>query len=166
MSLLIPDTGLLFWMALSFGIVFFVLAKFGFPVIIGAVEKRSSYIEKALEDARVAEEKLATLGKQAEDILAKAHGERSVLISEAHEIKNKIVGEAKDAAEAEARKRLSRAAAEIEETRSKALGRLREQVADISVKIAGKVIEKELQGDEKQLKLINRLLDEEIVNKA
>jgi F-type H+-transporting ATPase subunit b len=161
-----PDIGLLFWMTLSFGVVFFILAKFGFPVIIGAVDKRTSYIEASLEEAREAEEKLATINKQAEDIVAKAHGERSVILNEAHAIKTKIVGEAKEAAEVEARRRLNRVVAEIEEVRSKALEHLREQVADISVKIAGKVVGEELQGDEKHLKLITRILDEEIADKA
>ena len=44
MSLLVPDSGLLFWMLLSFGIVFFVLAKYGFPVIVKMVNERKEYI--------------------------------------------------------------------------------------------------------------------------
>ena len=40
MSLLLPDSGLLFWMLLSFGVVFVVLAKYGFPVITKMVEER------------------------------------------------------------------------------------------------------------------------------
>ena len=44
MSLLLPDSGLLFWMFLSFGIVFVILAKYGFPVIIKMVEGRKTYI--------------------------------------------------------------------------------------------------------------------------
>ena len=54
MSLITPDGGLLFWMLVIFGIVFVILARFGFPVIIGMVDKRSAYIDKALEDARAA----------------------------------------------------------------------------------------------------------------
>ena len=45
MSLLTPDAGLLFWMILSFGIVFVILSKYGFPVIIKAVEQRKEYID-------------------------------------------------------------------------------------------------------------------------
>ena len=54
MSLLLPDSGLLFWMFLSFGIVFVILAKYGFPVIIKMVEGRKTYIDQSLEVAREA----------------------------------------------------------------------------------------------------------------
>ena len=52
MSLLTPDSGLLFWMIVSFGIVFVILSKYGFPVIIKAVEQRKAYIDNSLETAR------------------------------------------------------------------------------------------------------------------
>ena len=61
MNLLLPDSGLLFWMTIIFAIVFFVLAKFGFPVITGMVEKRRTRIEDAIEAARKAEEAIAHL---------------------------------------------------------------------------------------------------------
>ena len=54
MSLLLPDSGLLFWMLLSFGVVFVVLAKYGFPVITKMVEGRKTYIDQSLEVAREA----------------------------------------------------------------------------------------------------------------
>jgi F-type H+-transporting ATPase subunit b len=52
MSLLVPDSGLLFWMLLSFGIVFFVLAKYGFPVIVKMVNERKEYIDRSLVVAK------------------------------------------------------------------------------------------------------------------
>ena len=51
MNLLSPDPGLLFWMVLSFAIVFVLLAKFGFPAITSMVSKRAEHIEQALRDA-------------------------------------------------------------------------------------------------------------------
>ncbi len=157
-----PDTGLLFWMTLSFGIVFFILAKFGFPVITKAVDERNSFIEKSLEDARLAEEKLATLSKQAEDILEKAQGERRALLGEAQELKNKMLSDAREAAEANTRQRLIRAAAEVEEVKAHAMGRIRAQLVDISVRVAEKVISQKVDTDEQQRALIDRLLDEEV----
>ena len=64
MSLITPDFGLLFWMTLIFGIVFFLLAKFGFPVITGMVDKRRERIEKSIAAAAEAEEKLASLSQE------------------------------------------------------------------------------------------------------
>ncbi|MDR0419041.1 MAG: F0F1 ATP synthase subunit B [Prevotellaceae bacterium] len=161
MSLLFPDTGLLFWMIISFGIVFFILAKFGFPVITKMVEKRSSYINSSLEAARLAEEKLATLNKQVEEILDKARIERNAILNEARETKNRIIGEARDTADVEARVRISRAIEEIEESKKRALGEIRGQIADISVRIAEKVIGEKLNNDQQQKMLIDRLLEQE-----
>ncbi len=166
MSLLIPDIGLVFWMTLSFGIVFFILAKWGFPVITRAVERRNDYIENSLEAARAAEEKLATLSKQADAILNEARGKQNELLSEAMELKKKILNEAKDTAEIEARKRVQRATAEIEEAKGKAMDELRGQVADISVRIAEKVLGEKLQNDEQQRRLIDRMLNEQNATKS
>ena len=51
MSLITPDFGLLFWMTLIFAILFFVLAKFGFPAITGMVDKRSERINESIGKA-------------------------------------------------------------------------------------------------------------------
>lgn len=58
MGLLTPDPGTLFWMVIIFGIVFFILAKYAFPVITGMVDKRKQYIDSSLEAARQANEQL------------------------------------------------------------------------------------------------------------
>lgn len=47
-SILTPDFGLLFWMLLAFLVVFFLMAKFGFPVITKMVEERKNYIDESL----------------------------------------------------------------------------------------------------------------------
>ncbi|MDH6535463.1 ATP synthase F0 subunit B [Parabacteroides sp. 52] len=166
MSLLIPDSGLLFWMTLSFGIVFFILAKFAFPVILKAVDQRNAYIKDSLQSAHEAEEKLAALHLQAEAILEKAQDERKTILHEAQETKKRIESEALQTAETEARMRLERAMAEIEESKRKALVEVRDQIVDISVKIAGKVVSEDLTRDKKQKELIDRLLQEEIIYKS
>ena len=61
MELLTPDTGLLFWMILSFLIVLVILARYGFPVIVKAVSKRQEFIEGSFESARKANEQLANI---------------------------------------------------------------------------------------------------------
>ena len=70
MNLLLPDSGLLFWMTIIFAIVFFILAKFGFPIITGMVEKRSKRISDSLEAARIAETALANLQQEQEKLLS------------------------------------------------------------------------------------------------
>ena len=56
MSLLLPDSGLVFWMLLAFVIVLVILCKYGFPVITQMVENRKCYIDESLESARKASE--------------------------------------------------------------------------------------------------------------
>ena len=55
-AILTPDLGLLFWMLLAFAVVFFVLAKYGFPAITGMVEERKKYIDESLKKAHEASE--------------------------------------------------------------------------------------------------------------
>ena len=64
MSLLLPDSGLLFWMFVAFGVVFVILAKYGFPIIIKMVEGRKTYIDQSLEVAREANAQLAHLKEE------------------------------------------------------------------------------------------------------
>ena len=71
-SILSPDLGLLFWMFLAFLIVFALVAKYGFPVIIKMVEDRKNYIDESLKKAREANEKLANIKAESEEILRQA----------------------------------------------------------------------------------------------
>ncbi len=83
MGLLIPDPGLVFWMIVVFGIVFFILAKFGFPVIIQMVDKRKAYIDESLNSAREANKQLANLRVESDKILAQAHEEQAAILKKA-----------------------------------------------------------------------------------
>ena len=94
MSLLVPDSGLLFWMLLSFGIVFFVLAKYGFPVIVKMVNERKEYIDRSLVVAKEANEQLANLKAEGETIMAKAHEEQARILNEAAATRDRIIKEA------------------------------------------------------------------------
>ena len=105
MSLLVPDSGLLFWMLLSFGIVFFVLAKYGFPVIVKMVNERKEYIDRSLVVAKEANEQLANLKAEGETIMAKAHEEQARILNEAAATRDRIIKEAKEQARIEGWKR-------------------------------------------------------------
>ena len=165
MSLLTPDIGLLFWMTLSFGIVFFILAKYGFPVILNAVKERTEFINHSLEAAEEAEQKLTTINKQAEAIINEAHAERAKLLNEAGELRNRILSDAKEKAESDIRARINKATVEIEDLKRKALGDIRNEIADISIRIAEKIVDEEMKNNDKQQTLINHLLEEDIIYK-
>lgn len=159
-SLLTPDFGLLFWMLLSFTIVFIILAKYGFPVIIKMVEDRKRYIDESLKSAREANERLANIKAEGEDIIKKAHEQQAKILREANATSADIIKEAKDKAVAEGHKMLDDAKQQISAEKERAMQDIRQQVVALSVDVAEKILRQNLNSDSKQAEHIGRLLDE------
>lgn len=109
MSLLLPDSGLIFWMALIFAIVFFLLAKFGFPVITGMVEKRNGYIGDSLRLAKEADEKIGNLLKEQARIIEESRTEQNRIMKETAAARDKMINDARVQAKAEAGRLLEEA---------------------------------------------------------
>ena len=93
-SILTPDLGLLFWMLLSFLVVFVVLAKYGFPAIVNMVDERNKYIDDSLRKAHEAQERLANIEKEGESILQEAREKQAQILKEAAESRDAIVEQA------------------------------------------------------------------------
>ena len=159
-SILTPDLGLLFWMLLAFLVVFFVVAKFGSPAIIDMVENRKRYIDESLQKAHEASERLANIQKEGESMLQEARQKQAQLLKEAAETRDAIVSQAQEKAREEGARLLSEAKAEIESQKQAAISEIRAQVAELSVKVAEKILRKELSSEAKQMETIDRLLDE------
>ena len=160
MSLLLPDSGLLFWMTLVFLVVFFILWKWGFPSIIKMVNERKEYIDESLAKAEEANLRLANIQKQGEELLMEAREKQAQILREASETRDTIVGQAQEKARDESARILSEAKAEIESQKQAAIRDIRAQVAELSVQIAEKILHKELATSAEQTQLINSLLDE------
>lgn len=159
MNLLLPESGLLFWMTIIFAIVFFLLAKFGFPVITGMVEKRNQRINDSLEAARVAEEAIAHLTQEKERILEETRQEQNRLMKEAAAERERVLEQAQIQAREEADRILQAASLKLQEEKVAAMKELRNEVAVISMAIAEKALRKELSSDKGQVELIDRLID-------
>ena len=160
MDLLIPDSGLLFWMTIVFIIVFLSLWKWGFPVIVKMVNDRKEYIDGSLKKAREANEKLANIQKEGELLLQQAREQQSKILKEASDTRDAIVEKAQDKARDEGARIISDAKAEIQNEKQAAIRDIRNQVAELSVQIAEKILRQKLSGDKEQNELIDRLLDE------
>ena len=160
MDLLVPSTGLLFWMSLTFLVVLFILWKFGFPVITNMVQERKAFIDDSLRKAHEANEKLANIQKEGESILQEAREKQTQILKEAAETREAIVAKAKTDAREEGARLLSDAKAEIEQEKKAAIADIRKQVATLSVEIAEKVLKQSLQGNKAQMELIDRMLDD------
>jgi F-type H+-transporting ATPase subunit b len=165
MSLLLPESGLLFWMLITFGVVFFILAKWGFPVITKMVEKRTEYIEKSLESAKEATAQLATLKEKSDAIVADANKEQSRILREAAEERSKIIEAARKQAGEAAQKELLAVKEQIRQEKEEAIRSIRRQVAVLSVDIAEKIIRQKLSKEDDQMQMIDRMLDEVMAQK-
>ena len=166
MQLITPDTGLLFWMVVIFGLVFFLLAKFGFPIITSMVDKRNATIEKSLKDAHEIEARMGQMVEEHARMLDEARKEQAQILREATDTRNKIIATAKDEAREEAGKILAEARTEIEAEKEAALRDVRKEVAVLSVSIAEKILRKELSDQEGQKEYIDRMVEETVREQA
>lgn len=160
MDLMLPDSGLLFWMTVIFALVFLILAKFGFPVITGMVDKRTRRIDEAIAAARKAEESLAGLAQEQERLIAEAKEEQARILREAASERERMIAKAQDEAREAAVRIMDDAKERIREEKESALRDVRREVAQLSVAIAEKVIKKELSSENAQMEYIDRLLDD------
>lgn len=160
MDLLMPSFGLMFWMAIVFFVVLGLLWKFGFPTITKMVEERKQYIDESLRKAHEANEKLANIQKEGESILQEAHEQQALILKEATSARDAIVAKAESQAKEQGEKLISDAKVQIDAEKQNAIREIRSQVAELSVKIAEKIIKKQLSTDANQMELIDRLLDE------
>ena len=159
-AILTPDLGLLFWMLLAFAVVFFVLAKYGFPAITGMVEERKKYIDESLKKAHEASERLENIKQEGEAILQEARDRQAQILKEAAETRDAIVEQAQQKAREEGARLLGDAKTAIEQEKRAAIADIRQQVAALSVEIAEKVLRQNLKDDKAQMDLIERMLDE------
>ena len=160
MSLITPDFGLLVWMTLIFGIVFFVLAKWGFPAITNMVEKRGERIEKSIAEAREAEEMLKGVAQREEALVQKALKEKAEALRQAAEREENLVRESRQKAEEESRAVMKDAADRIDAGKRKALEEVREEAAKIGIALAEKILREKLSSESAQNALLEQLVDE------
>jgi F-type H+-transporting ATPase subunit b len=164
MELVKPAFGLIFWMFISFGIIFFILKKYAWAPILGMLKEREDGIQNALDAAKKAKEEMAALQTGNERILNEAKAERDALIKEAREIKEGIIIEAKSKAAKEVEKLMAAARENINNEKMAAITELKNQVAVLSMEIAEKILKEELSSQDKQKTLIKALLDDVNLN--
>ena len=153
MDLLTPGIGLIFWQAVIFIMLVVLLGKFAWRPILDSLRIREESIEEALRSADEAREEMSKLQADNEKLLAKAREERDILLKEAAKIASQLKEEAKEDAKKITSKLIEDAKASIISEKEAALKEVRNQVAELSVEIAEKLIRKTL-GDEKSQKAL------------
>jgi len=164
MELVKPAFGLIFWMLISFGIIVFLLKKFAWPVILKALDERERSITEALNAAQRAKEEMAGLKADNEKLLQEARNSRDLILKEARDAKDSIINDAKSKATEEADRLRKIAREDIQNEKKAAITELKNQVADLSIQIAEKVIRQQLATDDKQQALVSDLLKDVKLN--
>ena len=155
-----PEAGVLFWMTLAFAVVFIVLARYGFPVIVRAIEERKAYIDRSLEEARAAERKLRELDAEGQAVRAAAERERGRILREAAETRDALLAEARRKADEEGARIVAAAREKAEGEREAILQDARHQVALLSIAITEKMLRERLDDEASQTRLAEKMLDE------
>ena len=160
MELVTPGLGLLFWMILSFGIVLYLLKKFAWKPILKALNDREENIQKALDSADLAREKMEQLKADNEIIMQEAREERDYLLKEAREAKEKLIMDAKEQAKIEAQKIVDAARVKIKNEKAAAIEDIKNQVASLSIDMTERILKQKLEDAKQQKELVNKLLDD------
>jgi F-type H+-transporting ATPase subunit b len=150
--------GLFFWQSMIFIGLIFLLRKYAWGPILSAVNERETSIKDALDSAEAARKEMETLQTDNQRILKEARAEKEVMLKEARNTRADLINTAKEEAKVEAEKILIQAQEAIQNEKRVAISELKEQVASIATNIAEKVLQKELESNDKQEQLISQLL--------
>lgn len=164
MDLVNPGFGLVFWTIITFLCLLFILRKFAWKPILGAVTEREEGIKSALMSAENARKEMQNLKADNERILNEARAEREAMMKDAREIKSKMISDAKEQAQEQANKMIEQAQAAIESEKKSAMIELKNQVASLSIDIAEKVVREELSNKGRQLQLVESMLNDVKLN--
>jgi F-type H+-transporting ATPase subunit b len=160
MELVTPDLGLVVWTTISFAILLFLLGKFAWKPILGALNDRERFIEDSLSKAEAAKEEMARLTNENESLLKQARIERDQILTEARKVKEQMIVDAKELAHKEGARMIELARVEINNQKSIAMADVKNQVATLSLQIAEKVLRKQFEDHQKQDELVSQLLKE------
>ncbi len=160
MELVTPNAGTIFWMLIIFGLVVFILRKFAWKPILNALNEREKYIENALNAASDARREVDELKTGNKKIVEEGLKQKEIILNETLDLKEKIIAEAKEIAAIETQKNIENARQQIENEKAKAVKEMKQQVSELSLIIAEKIIRQNMAEDEAQRKLINKLIEE------
>lgn len=164
MELLTPSIGLIFWTLVAFLIVFFILRKFAWKPILSSLDAREKTISDSLATAERVKAEMAQLKSENEALMAQAREERANMLKEAKEIRDKIINDAKEQAKAEASRIMAETQNSIEQQKMAALTDVKNQVGNLVIEVAEKVLRRELSAKEEQEKYIRNLANEVKLN--
>jgi F-type H+-transporting ATPase subunit b len=160
MELLIPKLGLFFWAFVIFILLVILLRRMAWKPILSALKAREESIQTSLDEAKNAREEMGKLKAENEDLLRQARVERDGMLKEAREMAAKIQSEAKTSASEEADRLLEKAREAIRSEKMQALTEVKNQVAQLSILVAEKVLRQEMKDPKAQAEVVDKLVSE------
>jgi F-type H+-transporting ATPase subunit b len=160
MDLLTPEFGLFFWTLLAFLIVLFILKKFAWKPILSSLGEREKGIADSIATAQRVKNEMSQLQSENEKLLVQAREERTLMLKEAKEMKDRIIGEAKEQAKVEANKIIIDAQQQIMQQKNAALTEVKNEIGNLAVEVAGKILRKQLSAAEGQEAYMKMLADD------
>ena len=157
---LLPDVAELVVGGLSFLIVLYVLSRTLLPNIKKTLEERTNAIEGGIERAEEAQAEAQRTLEQYRAQLAEARHDAARLREEAREQGAAIIAELREQAQGEARRITDAAHQQIEADRKVAFAQLKQQIGELSVQLASRVVGESLEDDARQRRVVDRFLDE------
>ena len=146
------------WMLIGFLIVLLILAKVGWPMIMGAVNKRNQHISDSLEAAKEAHDALAGIEAAKEKAVAEAQAEQVRIMTENQELRKQLLEEARAEARNQTEEMLAEARQRIQREQTEAMNQIKAEVLTLSVEIAEKLLQRELNDKDAQSRYIEELL--------
>ncbi|MEJ7769514.1 MAG: F0F1 ATP synthase subunit B [Chitinophagaceae bacterium] len=159
MELLLPQAGLLFWTLIAFIIVFLILKKFAWKPILNSLNEREKTITDSLATAEKVKAEMVLLKSENEALLVKAREERAMMIKDAKDISDRMVSDAKERAKNEYDRILRDAQSAIEQQKMAALTDVKNQVGNLVIEVAEKVLRRELNNKPEQENYIKQLAE-------
>ena len=160
MELIKPDFGLIFWMLTGFGILFFLLAKFAWPIITSSIKKREQFIQDQLNEAERAHQEMKNLKSEHQQLLNEAKEERDRILADARKIIEKMNDDAKNKRDRESEAMLEETRKAIQNEKMKAITEIKNEIALLSIDIAEKILTEELTTKNKQEEIIQKWVNE------
>ena len=164
MELLLPSFGLIFWTLIAFIIVFIILRKFAWKPILNSLHEREENIAQSIATAQQVRAEMAQLKAENENLLAKAREERAMMIKDAKDTGDKMISDAKERAKTEYDRIMRDANAAIEQQKMAALTDVKNQVGNLVIEVAEKVLRRELSNKAEQETFIRTLADDVKLN--
>lgn len=156
-SLLEPNAGLIFWKTLVFGVLLFLLYKFAWKPITGALNEREETIDASIKRAERALAEARQIQEENEKARREAEQEAQRVLRDAREAADRVRNEEVEKTRAQIRQLKEQAEADIEREKQSALDELRDEVAELAIRAAEKILDENLDAG-RQRKLVDRFI--------